>query len=75
MSIRRTGIRRLGVVAAALLVAALHARAGDDEAEAPVDWAARAKQAWGKTCKRCHTAPDRRFETDRIFLRQIMETT
>ena len=36
---------------------------------------AKAIAAWGKTCQRCHAVPDTRFETDRAFLGQIMETT
>ena len=47
----------------------------EPEPAPPVDVKAKAIQAWGKTCQRCHAVPDTRFETDRAFLRQIMETT
>lgn len=50
--------------------------AADDRPEdAPVDWTAKAQEAWHKTCQTCHAVPDTRFETDRAFLRQITETT
>lgn len=49
---------------------------GEEEPEPePVDWTAKAKEAWSHTCQKCHTAPDPAFETDRGFLTQIMETT
>lgn len=65
------------VASGALLV--LAATAMDVAAEeggdgAAVDWSARAKAAWGKTCQKCHAVPDARFETDRAFLGQILET-
>jgi hypothetical protein len=40
-----------------------------------VDWSARAKQTWHDTCQPCHVATDTSFETDRAFLRQIIETS
>lgn len=61
-------------LAACLLVAPLVSVAGEEAADA-IDWAARAKGAWHKTCRKCHAVPDTRFETDRAFLRQIIETT
>lgn len=57
----------------ALLTCSLELRA--EEPDAPVDLSAKAITAWGKTCQKCHAVPDVRFETDRAFLGQIMETT
>jgi cytochrome c553 len=50
-------------------------RAGEEASDAPADLSAKAIAAWGKTCQKCHAVPDTRFETDRAFLGQIMETT
>lgn len=49
--------------------------AEEESPDAPVDLNAKAIAAWGKTCQKCHAVPDVRFETDRAFLGQIMETT
>lgn len=59
----------------ALAVPALRARAEETPSDAPADPRAVAIAAWGRTCRRCHAVPDTRFETDRAFLGQIMETT
>ena len=49
--------------------------AGEEAADLPSDGSARAIAAWTKTCQKCHAVPDPRFDTDRAFLRQILETT
>ena len=38
-------------------------------------WKEEAKAVWQRNCQKCHTAPDARYETDRGFLAQVMETT
>ena len=60
-----------------LLFAAVVVEAPADEAggDTAVDWSMKAAEAWYDTCRKCHTVPDARFETDRAFLRQITETS
>ena len=67
-----------GAVAMAMLAFVLgpaEAVAEEGASDAPVDVSAEAIQAWNKTCQRCHAVPDVKYETDRAFLGQIMETT
>ena len=54
-------------------VAATAWAAGEGDAE--VDWTAKAKEAWSHTCQKCHTVPDRTFETGRAFLSQVKQTS
>lgn len=62
--------------AGAWLALSSHVGMAEEESpDAPVDLSAKAITAWGKTCRKCHAVPDVRFETDRAFLGQIMETT
>ena len=49
--------------------------AEEGASDAPVDLSAKAIKAWNKTCQKCHAVPDVKFETDRAFLGQILETT
>ena len=67
----------LGLLCVVLLAALAPSRvvAEEEAPDAPVDWNARAITAWGKTCQKCHAVPDTKYETDRAFLGQIMETT
>ena len=72
-AILRFGLLSGGVAIAAGL-GAIATAAGEGDGEV-VDWTAKAKQAWGKTCQKCHTVPDPKFETGRAYLSQIKETT
>ena len=47
----------------------------ESDASEGTERSAKAIAAWDKTCQKCHAVPDTRFETDRAFLGQIMETT
>ncbi len=66
------GLLVLGLVA---LFASPPVGAGEEAADPPSDWSARAIQAWSETCQKCHAVPDTGYETDRAFLGQILETT
>jgi hypothetical protein len=61
-----------GILVLATASAAAFGGDADDEQAA---WAAKAKQAWTKTCQKCHTVPDARFETGRAWLHQVKETS
>ena len=65
----------IGLIAAFVAFAGLEVRAEEDKQVDTVDWPAKAKETWHHTCHKCHTAPDTKYETDRGFLAQIMETT
>ena len=58
-----------------LLVAASRLDADEGKAPDARDWTAEVKRIWSQNCSSCHTAPDTRYETDRGFLSQLMETT
>ncbi len=58
------------LVAAAMTVTVWSASAGEE-----ADATAPARETWSSDCQSCHTAPDTAFETDRAFLRQIIETS
>ena len=70
----RTGLVA-AVLAAALLLSTHRITAEEGTEPDAIDWNARAQQTWHKTCARCHSVPDTRFETDRAFLGQITETS
>ncbi len=63
------------LAAGALLVGTAHDAGAQEVGGEDVDWTARAGEAWGTTCSGCHTVPDTAFESDRAFLRQIIETS
>ena len=67
----------LGLLGAVLVLVLSSSQVGAEEGtdDGSSDASARAIQAWGKTCFKCHAVPDPAYETDRAFLHQVMDTT
>lgn len=64
------------VLALALLaLSAIRVSAEEGKDEKHVDLKAQAAKVWQRNCQKCHTVPDPKFETDRGFLAQLMETS
>ena len=63
---------RVGVLAASLSVIALTALSGVGNAQDGGD--VKSARLFENRCASCHTVPDVRFETDKAWLDQVLET-